>query len=102
NLAKLNDVQAPIIWNTDTSTNASIKNAEAIFGGIAVEGKLERTVSSNFTAGSGYTTSQTRLRYSKPENAGINRAQLTKDIDAIAKEMIDKKAAPGAVVMVVK
>src|SRR5690606_22617085 len=37
-----------------------------------------------------------------PDQLGINGEQLEKEIDAIAQEMIDGKAAPGAVVMAVK
>jgi len=101
-LAKLNDLKVPIVWSDDTSKYAEKISAEIIFGGIAAEGLLKDSVSSNFTLGAGFQTQQTRLHYAIPEKVGINGKKLTKDIDAIAKEMIDKKAAPGAVVMIVK
>jgi len=102
NLAKLNDIRVPIIWSEDTSRNASIMSAEIIFGGVAAKGRLKKPISPNFRIGSGYSTIQSRLLYSNPEAVGIDGKKLTKDIDAIAKEMIEGKAAPGAVVMIVK
>ncbi|WP_118193772.1 serine hydrolase domain-containing protein [Albibacterium indicum] len=101
-LAKLNDIETPIIWTTDTSKNASAINAQVVFGGIAVNGVLPMNVSANFKKGDGNKTEKIRLGYTDPDNLGINGGQLTKEIDAIAKEMIDGKAAPGAVVMAVK
>jgi len=101
-LAKLNDLKVPIIWSDDTSNYAERISAEIIFGGIAAEGHLKDSISSSFTLGAGFQTQQSRLHYAIPEKVGINGKKLTKEIDAIAKEMIDKKAAPGAVVMIVK
>lgn len=101
-LARLNDIETPIIWTTDTSKNASAINAQVVFGGIAVNGVLPMNVSANFKKGDGNKTEKIRLGYTDPDNLGINGGQLTKEIDAIAKEMIDGKAAPGAVVMAVK
>src|SRR5690606_37295791 len=50
----------------------------------------------------GYATVKTRLEYTIPEAVGIDGAKMTAEIDAIAKEMIEGKAAPGGVVMIVK
>jgi CubicO group peptidase (beta-lactamase class C family) len=50
--------------------------------------------------GSGFSSSITRLKYTVPEELGINSSAL-KAIDDIAAEAIAEKAAPGAVVMVV-
>src|SRR5690606_14292895 len=76
--------------------------AQIVFGGVAAEGKLPVSVSSNFDEGAGYTTVKTRLEYSIPEAVGIDGAKITAEIDAVAKEMIEGRAAPGAVVMIVK
>jgi len=63
--------------------------AMSIFGGAAItEGNAK--------------TAQTRLQYSFGENASLNLGKLTKKIDAIAQEAIEKQATPGAVVMVIK
>ncbi|PUV23014.1 serine hydrolase domain-containing protein [Sphingobacterium athyrii] len=63
--------------------------AMSIFGGAAItEGNAK--------------TAQTRLQYSFGENSSLNLGKLTKKIDAIAQEAIEKQATPGAVVMVIK
>jgi len=63
--------------------------AMSIFGGAAItEGNAK--------------TAQTRLQYSFGENSSLNLGKLTKKIDAIAQEAIEKQATPGAVVMIIK
>lgn len=101
-LAQLNNLKSPIIWNQDTSDYAKVIVAQIAFGGVAAEGKLPVSVSSNFHKGAGYATVKTRLEYTIPEAVGIDGAKMTAEIDAIAKEMIEGKAAPGGVVMIVK
>jgi CubicO group peptidase (beta-lactamase class C family) len=61
---------------------------------------LEKNISAKFKSGSGFETLASRLKYTIPEELGINSAAL-KRIDEIAAEAIQAKAAPGAVVMVV-
>lgn len=63
--------------------------AMSVFGGVPI------------TAGDVKTT-QTRLQYGSASSAHLNLSKLTKKIDAIAQEAIDKQATPGAVVMIVK
>ncbi|WP_286734997.1 MULTISPECIES: serine hydrolase domain-containing protein [Sphingobacterium] len=63
--------------------------AMSIFGGIPI------------TVGHVKTT-QTRLQYGAASSSNLNLSKLTKKIDAIAQEAIDKQATPGAVVMIVK
>jgi len=63
--------------------------AMSIFGGAPI------------TAGH-VKTAQTRLQYGAVSSSNLNLAKLTKKIDAIAQEAIDKQATPGAVVMIVK
>jgi len=63
--------------------------AMSIFGGVPI------------TAGD-VKTAQTRLQYSYGTSSGLDLKKLTKKIDAIAQEAIDKQATPGAVVMVIK
>ncbi len=100
-LVKLDLVQSPIIWcATHTPAAASIV-AQAIFGGIDLNNTLRDTYTSNFKAGDGYPISKIRLKYTVPEDVGINAADLDK-IDAIAREAISQRATPGAVVLVVK
>lgn len=101
-LSTLNDLDAPIIWSEDTTSNAAIISAEILFGGLGSTTRLRANVSSHYQAGDGYSTKQIRLRYSNPEAVGLDGNQLTRNIDAIAEEAINERATPGAVVMVVK
>ncbi|SEN70790.1 CubicO group peptidase, beta-lactamase class C family [bacterium A37T11] len=101
-LALLDEVSVPIIW-CSTDTNAgSLETAEIIFGGIAAQSRLAKTVSHRYLAGGGFSTQKTRIGYGVPKDVGINGSKLTSRIDAIAEEAIKGKAAPGCVVMVVK
>ncbi|WP_246474735.1 serine hydrolase domain-containing protein [Pedobacter roseus] len=63
--------------------------------------KLTAAYSARYTMGSGFTTTATRLKYTVPEDAGLNSNNL-KEIDAIAAEAISQKATPGLVVLVAK
>lgn len=96
----LDALSAPIIWTEKSSALSSNLSAQLIFGGIGAIAKLEKDISSKYKAGTGFETVPIRLKYTVPEELGINSASL-KRIDEIAAEAIQAKAAPGAVVMVV-
>lgn len=92
---------APVIWCPQNSLEAAMVVPQIIFGGIAVQKTLSKEFSGKYTVGSGYSTNVTRLKYTVPEDAGVNSENL-KEIDKIALEAIDGKAAPGIVVLVAK
>jgi CubicO group peptidase (beta-lactamase class C family) len=92
---------APIVWSQQNSAEAAMLIPQVIFGGIAADNKLTSNLSGKYTLGSGYTTTATRLRYTVPEDAGVNSDNL-KEIDNITAEAINAKAAPGMVVLVAK
>jgi CubicO group peptidase (beta-lactamase class C family) len=96
----LNNLSVPIIWTAKKSVLSANLSAQLIFGGIGSIAKLEKNISAKYKAGSGFETVASRLKYTVPEELGINSAAL-KGIDEIAAEAIRSKAAPGAVVMVV-
>ncbi|MFN0275173.1 MAG: glycoside hydrolase family 3 N-terminal domain-containing protein [Chitinophagales bacterium] len=75
--------------------------AMALFGAMPFEGKLP--VSSGvFQVNDGMTTGyMQRLKYTIPEDVGIQTAYLKK-IDSIVKATINNKAAPGCQVLVAK
>ncbi len=100
-LKLLDAVSAPIIWSERSSTESSDFAAQLIFGGVAGSGKLRQNVSAKYPPGSGFTSPVIRLKYTVPEDAGLNVADL-KGIDDIAAEAIRERAAPGMVVMVLK
>ncbi|HMP14674.1 MAG TPA: glycoside hydrolase family 3 N-terminal domain-containing protein [Saprospiraceae bacterium] len=76
--------------------------AHALFGSIAMQGKLPITASAKSPFGIGRSTEKvTRMGYIEPEKVGLNATKLAK-IDTIASQAIAAKATPGCVVLVAK
>ncbi len=100
-LKSFDQLQSPIIWTAQNNADAAAIVPQYIFGGIAASNKLTTAYSARYTMGSGFTTTATRLKYTVPEDAGLNSNNL-KEIDAIAAEAINQKATPGLVVLVAK
>lgn len=94
-------LQSPIVWTAQNNADAAAIVPQYIFGGIAAVNKLTTAFSARYTMGSGFITATTRLKYTVPEDAGLNSNNL-KEIDAIAAEAISNKATPGLVVLVAK
>ena len=94
-------LKSPIVWAGQNNIDAAAIVPQYIFGGIAASNKLTTAYSARYTMGSGFTTTATRLKYTVPEDAGLNSNNL-KEIDAIAAEAIAQKATPGLVVLVAK
>ncbi|PWS27419.1 beta-N-acetylglucosaminidase [Pedobacter yonginense] len=100
-LKSLDALNSPLIWTAQNNADAAAVIPQYIFGGIPATNKLKNNLSGRYTAGSGFITTATRLKYTVPEDAGINSNNL-KEIDAIAAEAISQKATPGLVVLVAK
>jgi CubicO group peptidase (beta-lactamase class C family) len=100
-LANLDQLTAPILWSSQTNQEASMVIPQIIFGGIAAQQTLTKGYSEKYAAGAGFKTDVIRLKYTVPEDAGVNSEDL-REIDAIVKEGISGKAAPGMVVLVAK
>lgn len=100
-LAKLNEVRSPLIWSEKNSSDAASFAAQAIFGGVDLNNTLKETFSEKFQAGAGFPINKIRLKYTVPEEVGINTDDINK-IDAIAREAVTQHATPGAAVMVIK
>jgi CubicO group peptidase (beta-lactamase class C family) len=100
-LGSFDMLKAPIVWTSNTGAEAAAVLPQVIFGGIAVNNKLRTGYSGKYTLGSGFNTVATRLKYTVPEDAGVNSDDL-KEIDNITAEAIRAKAAPGMVVLVAK
>lgn len=75
--------------------------AQAIFGGIRVDGKLPVSINLSYPAGYGLSTPKVRLGYHLPEASGMNSACLQR-IDSLCLEAIRMKATPGCQVLVAK
>ena len=76
-------------------------SAQAIFGGIPVTGKMPVTAGKLYPAGKQFVTEATRLKYTIPEEAGIERKYL-EIIDSLVFDGIKKKAFPGCEVWAAK
>jgi len=94
-------ISAPLVWSDQQNAEAAQITPQVIFGGIAADKRLPQDISPKYTKGSGFSTSVTRFKYTLPEEVGINSEDL-KEIDNIAAEAINGKAAPGMVVLVAK
>ena len=100
-LKLLEAVESPVIWSENKSAESANFSAQLVFGGVAARAKLKENISKKYTLGSGFASLVVRLKYTVPEEVGINIADLMA-IDDIAVEAIRKKATPSAVVMVLK
>ncbi|ACU02703.1 serine hydrolase domain-containing protein [Pedobacter heparinus] len=100
-LTAFDDLKAPLIWTDQNTPLAAMVLPQVIFGGIGVSKKLVASYSPKYIGGSGFTTVATRLKYTVPEDAGVNSNNL-KEIDKIAEEAIRERATPGMVVLVAK
>jgi CubicO group peptidase (beta-lactamase class C family) len=101
NLGSFDNLNAPIIWCPETTQEAAMIVPQLIFGGIAANHTLTKSFSGKYSAGSGFKTAVTRLKYTVPEDAGVNTENLD-EIEKIAREAIAGKATPGIVVLVAK
>lgn len=100
-LGKFDKINSPIVWANETNIESAMVIPQIIFGGIASQHLLTKNYSPKYKVGSGYKTIATRLKYTVPEDAGVNSDDL-KEIEEIVLDGIAKKAAPGMVVLVAK
>ncbi|MDH6355757.1 beta-N-acetylhexosaminidase [Dysgonomonas sp. PH5-45] len=75
--------------------------AQALFGGIMVDGVLPVSVKGLYSEGDGLVVNKTRLGYSSPEEVGMLTNKM-KAIESIVKEGISAEAFPGCQVLVAK
>lgn len=101
-LTNLGSIKHPIIITPDDSPGAANFTAQLIFGGVPATAKLSKKYSRQYKKHAGYTTTATRLKYSVPEDAGININDILFHVDSIAASTIKGKGAPGMVVLVAK
>jgi len=102
-LSKLVDTSgiSAIVVSYQGDKYSQLASAEAIFGGIPVNGKLPVTASWQFPANVGYSTDKFRLGYTIPELAGINSTDLLK-VDSLARKGIQDTIYPGCQVLIAK
>lgn len=86
----------------DEDENTQDLAAQALFGAIALKGRLPVSVSSKSTFGMGIMTRQlARFGYAPASMLGLDTSIL-RNIDEIARNAIKAKATPGCVVLVAK
>ena len=90
-----------IVLAYDSIPASQISAAEALFGGIAVDGKLPVNLGTVAKAGDGIRLPKTRLGFSSPVAAGM-ASWLTDSIDSIVGYAISCGAMPGCQVLVAK
>jgi len=101
-LRNFDEVGVVLAAYADAATHQDLA-AQAIFGAIALDGRLPITASPKSTFNSGISTSRTfRMGYSTPERVGMDSDTLHTKIDALVAEAIKARATPGAVVLVAR
>ena len=102
-LSKLKSVGPDaIIVSYEDNKHSQELSAQLIFGGIKANGTLPVSAGQFYKSGKGIELSEAiRLKYTIPEELGINNDQLAK-IDAIVKSAIDSRATPGCQLLIAK
>ena len=88
-------------YNNDRLTQSL--SAQLIFGGIGSSGKLPEKIGTSYAKGAGINIEKpVRLKYTIPEEVGMQSTKLNSDIDSIVNNALEKKAFPGCNVLVAK
>ena len=78
-------------------------SAQLIFGAIGASGKLPVTINQSFRVGDGMLIQPNgRLKYTIPEEVGIDGKYLTQQVDSLVNVALTEKAIPGCVVEMAK
>ncbi len=97
----IGDFKSVIVSYNDWDLTKNL-SAQLIFGGIPALGKLPVSISNDYPVGSGVIQKKKlRLKYSIPEEIGIDNSKLIK-IDSIALDAIKQKATPGCQILIAK
>jgi len=100
-IPKIKSIQS-IIMSYESNSITQELTAQLIFGGIGALGKLPVSVLPNYSIFTGYDVLKPiRLKYTIPEELGIDAKKLTK-ADSIIKRAIALEAFPGCQVLVAK
>ncbi len=90
-----------IVMAYENTVHSQGAAAQLIMGGIPAKGKLPVSISGLYKAGTGLSTTKTRLSYFSPLEAGVSPEKL-QIIDNIARNGIKEKAYPGCQILVAK
>jgi len=77
--------------------------AQLLFGGIGASGKLRFSIGTRYPLNAGLTIGKPiRLKYTLPEEVGLNSAKFNGSIDSIVNNALKNKAFPGCNVLIAK
>jgi len=98
---KINNKPAGLIIAFQNDSLSQSLSAQLIFGGIGVHGKLLTDVGKLYHSGDGIVIEKPiRLKYTIPEEAGVNSTALSSAIDSIVNNALQKKAFPECNVLI--
>ncbi|PKD21635.1 serine hydrolase [Salegentibacter salinarum] len=101
-LDKIENAAGLILTYQDTKTTQDLA-AQLIFGGVGANGRLPVSVGEKFKSGDGLDVKgKIRLKYTMPEDVGMNSEKLYDGVDSLMQEAIKKKATPGGQILVAK
>ena len=104
-LAEISDFRKPagLIMAYQNDPLVQELAAQLVFGGTGASGKLPVSIGSYYAAGDGMAIEKpVRLKYSIPEDAGMNSLRLSARIDSIVEDALVQHAIPGCNVLVAK
>ncbi len=97
----INNINAVLIGYSDDEA-VQHAAAQAMFGGIVINGKLPVGINDNYPVGTGVDTKKKiRLQYGTPEQVGVSSCMLKK-IDSLAQNAIANNATPGCRILVAR
>ncbi|WP_294672146.1 glycoside hydrolase family 3 N-terminal domain-containing protein [uncultured Fluviicola sp.] len=89
-----------ILCGYENTAAAQERTAQAIMGAFDIEGKLATDLNNQWKSGFGTQVKNNgRLKYSQPEELGLNPDKL-KEVDEIVAKAIEAKAFPGCQIVV--
>ncbi len=92
-----------IVMPYQLTTYTEELSAQLIFGAIGASGKLPVTVNQRFRVGDGLPIQPIgRLKYTIPEEVGIDSRFLTQQVDSLVNVGLTQRAFPGCVVQMAK
>ena len=95
--------QKTIIYAPDSQDLTQEYVAQLIFGGIAANGSLTKDIPIGFKKGDGVATlNQIRLKYTIPEEVGMDSRYIDAKVDSIMTYAIQQHSFPGAHLLVAK
>lgn len=76
--------------------------AQIVFGGLACKNKLKYDLNTDFRKNYGFETNQIRLKYTIPEEIGLDSSIIYQKIDSIVNKGIIQNAFPGCQILIAK